>query len=403
MYIDAIYPVPNLGAGHFAFCKRGKDVYVQLILNQRYVPAKKNSVTERISIGKLVDPNDCTRMYANLAFLQHFPDVQPLEEGTAQVAHDREVKSSVKLTRAKQVEDATVKQGTVTAHDYMAEQGAVAAQDDAVNQGAVAAQDTAVKQDIPSKQEQGYHDKCQPQKSGKAEVYDHPSPRCRNTGRMFFTKAQPVDAEVPNDPAQLELMGQQAKESLAEPQARQTQNAPATTTIPQASAHSAANAPLIDVWGQGQALIEMKILDKRLQDGSFPLPEYATDKAAGMDLRAMTETDIVLGPKETFLMPTGIALYIKNPYLCATVLPRSGLGFKHGIVLGNLTGLIDADYQGPLMVPLWNRSEESFTIHVGERIAQLVFVPIVRAQLQIVDEFAATKRGVQGFGSTGVH
>ncbi len=256
---------------------------------------------------------------------------------------------------------------------------------------------------IPFKQEKGHHYEYRPQKNGRVYVYDRPSHWCRSKGRMVFDKSQLLGAVVPNDPSRLELIGQRKKEALAELQALQPQNAPAAATAPPDSHHHAADAPLIDVWGQGLALIEMKILDERLQDGTFPLPEYATDKAAGMDLRAMTETDIVLGPKETFLMPTGIALYIKNPYLCATVLPRSGLGFKHGIVLGNLTGLIDADYQGPLMVPLWNRSEESFTIHVGERIAQLVFVPIVRAQLKIVDEFDATTRGVQGFGSTGVH
>ena len=151
----------------------------------------------------------------------------------------------------------------------------------------------------------------------------------------------------------------------------------------------------------GDFAVQMKILDPRLKDGTFPLPQYATDLAAGIDLRAMLDHDVTLAPQQTMLIPTGIAIFMQNPYLCATVLPRSGLGFKHGIVLGNLTGLIDADYQGQLMVPIWNRSQESFTIKVGERIAQMVFVPIVRAKFEVVDDFTATSRGTQGFGSTG--
>lgn len=147
--------------------------------------------------------------------------------------------------------------------------------------------------------------------------------------------------------------------------------------------------------------VELKILDERLKDGTFPLPQYESSMAAGVDLRAMISEDKILNPQETFLMPTGIAVYMKDPNLCATVLPRSGLGFKHGIVLGNLTGLIDADYQGPLMVPLWNRSNEPFTIKPGDRIAQMVFVPIVRASFTVVDEFEASERGTGGFGSTG--
>ena len=131
------------------------------------------------------------------------------------------------------------------------------------------------------------------------------------------------------------------------------------------------------------------------------MPQYESDMAAAVDLRAMFEQDTVVAPNSTILVPTGIAIYIKNPYLCATVLPRSGLGFKHGIVLGNLTGLIDADYQGQLMVPLWNRSGEPFTIHVGDRIAQMMFLPIVRATFKQVEEFELTNRGTLGFGSTG--
>lgn len=147
--------------------------------------------------------------------------------------------------------------------------------------------------------------------------------------------------------------------------------------------------------------IEVKILDERLKNGEFPLPDYATASSAGMDLRAMIEEELILQPQECRLIPTGIAMFIKNPYLCATVLPRSGLGYKHGIVLGNLTGLIDADYQGPLMVPLWNRSNTPFKIAVGERIAQMVLLPIVRGHFKVVDEFEKTQRSTGGFGSTG--
>lgn len=153
----------------------------------------------------------------------------------------------------------------------------------------------------------------------------------------------------------------------------------------------------------GECAVQLKILDPRLKDGSFPLPEYATAMSAGVDLRAMLEHDVLLEPQQTLLVPTGIALFLQDPHLCATVLPRSGLGFNHGIVLGNLTGLIDADYQGPLMVPIWNRSQESYLIRVGERIAQMVFVPIVRAKFEVVEEFQATARGNKGFGSTGTH
>lgn len=147
--------------------------------------------------------------------------------------------------------------------------------------------------------------------------------------------------------------------------------------------------------------IELKVLDERLKQGLFPLPQYESDMAAAVDLRAMFDKDTIVEANSTILVPTGIAIYIKNPYLCATVLPRSGLGFKHGIVLGNLTGLIDADYQGQLMVPLWNRSGEAFEIKVGDRIAQMMFLPVVRAKFKQVSEFELTKRGASGFGSTG--
>lgn len=150
------------------------------------------------------------------------------------------------------------------------------------------------------------------------------------------------------------------------------------------------------------ARIELKILDARLAAEQFALPCYATSGSAGMDLRAMSEEDVVLRPQATTLIPAGIALHIRDPYLCAVILPRSGLGARHGIVLGNLTGLIDSDYQGPLLMPVWNRSSEAFAIRVGERIAQLVFLPIIRASFSVVQEFSPSSRGGGGFGSTGI-
>lgn len=147
--------------------------------------------------------------------------------------------------------------------------------------------------------------------------------------------------------------------------------------------------------------IEIKVLDERFKNKEFPLPQYETQDSAGMDLRAMIDADTVIPPNGQLLVPTGIAMYLKNPYLCATVYPRSGLGFKSGIVLGNLTGLIDADYQGQMMLPIWNRSSEPFTLHVGNRVAQMVILPIVRANLKIVEEFDFSERGDKGFGSTG--
>jgi dUTP pyrophosphatase len=146
--------------------------------------------------------------------------------------------------------------------------------------------------------------------------------------------------------------------------------------------------------------IELKILDPRL-GREFPLPEYATPAAAGMDLRAMLEAPLELAPGDAELLPTGLALHIQDPHLAAVILPRSGLGHKHGIVLGNLVGLIDADYQGQLFVSCWNRGRQSFRIEVGERIAQLVVVPVVRARFRVVEEFAASQRGEGGFGHSG--
>ena len=148
--------------------------------------------------------------------------------------------------------------------------------------------------------------------------------------------------------------------------------------------------------------IALKILDPRLR-GEFPLPAYATDGAAGLDLRACLEAPLTLAPGDTQLVPTGLAIHIGDPALAAVILPRSGLGHKHGIVLGNLVGLIDSDYQGELLVSCWNRGKESFNIQPGERIAQLVFVPVVRAHFDIVDEFEASDRGAGGFGHTGRH
>ena len=147
--------------------------------------------------------------------------------------------------------------------------------------------------------------------------------------------------------------------------------------------------------------LEVRLLDPRFGD-SWPMPEYATAASAGMDLRAALETELVLAPGDAALVPSGLSIHIGDPGLCALVLPRSGLGHRHGIVLGNGTGLIDADYQGPLMISVWNRGREAFTITPGDRIAQLVLLPIVRATLQVVDTFTDSARGTGGFGHTGV-
>lgn len=144
----------------------------------------------------------------------------------------------------------------------------------------------------------------------------------------------------------------------------------------------------------------MKVLDKRLGD-TIPLPEYATDGSAGLDLRACLQEAVTLNPGETLLIPTGMAIYIEDPSLAAMILPRSGLGHKHGVVLGNLVGLIDSDYQGELMVSCWNRGDTAFTIEIGERLAQLILVPVVQAQFKQVEEFTATERGAGGFGHSG--
>nr|WP_101121086.1 dUTP diphosphatase [Neisseria meningitidis] len=146
--------------------------------------------------------------------------------------------------------------------------------------------------------------------------------------------------------------------------------------------------------------VEMKVLDERMADF---IPTYATAGSAGLDLRACLDEEVVLQPGETFLVPTGLAIYLANPAYAAVLLPRSGLGHKHGIVLGNLVGLIDSDYQGELKVSLWNRSSEPFAVKPFERIAQMVIVPIVQARFKSVEEFVGSSRGEGGFGSTGLH
>ena len=146
--------------------------------------------------------------------------------------------------------------------------------------------------------------------------------------------------------------------------------------------------------------IQLKILDARIGD-EFPLPHYATEGAAGMDIRACLNEPMEILPGETRLIPTGIAVHIDDPSLAAVLLPRSGLGHKHGIVLGNLVGLIDSDYQGQIFVSCWNRGASPFVVEVGERIAQMVFVPIAQVAFELVDEFQTSRRGEGGFGHSG--
>jgi dUTP pyrophosphatase len=146
--------------------------------------------------------------------------------------------------------------------------------------------------------------------------------------------------------------------------------------------------------------IQLKLLDERLGN-EIELPSYATEGSAGLDLRACLDEAITLAPGETFLIPTGMAIHIDDPSLAAVILPRSGLGHKHGIVLGNLVGLIDSDYQGQLYVSCWNRGDTTFEINIGDRIAQLVFVPVAQVEFEQVTEFSASERGAGGFGHTG--
>ncbi|MFM2477147.1 dUTP diphosphatase [Celerinatantimonas sp. MCCC 1A17872] len=147
--------------------------------------------------------------------------------------------------------------------------------------------------------------------------------------------------------------------------------------------------------------IELKILDPRVGQ-EFPLPSYATTGSAGMDLRVCLDEPLTLNPGQCELLPTGLAIHIKDLNLAATILPRSGLGHKHGLVLGNLVGLIDSDYQGELKISLWNRSNTPYTIEPGERVAQLVIMPVVQAQFSVVNDFDETERGTGGFGHSGV-
>jgi dUTP pyrophosphatase len=146
--------------------------------------------------------------------------------------------------------------------------------------------------------------------------------------------------------------------------------------------------------------LQVRILDARI-GGEFPLPAYATSGSAGLDLRACIDAPLALGPGRAELLSTGLSIYVEDPGLAAVILPRSGLGHKHGLVLGNLVGLIDSDYQGPLLVSCWNRGALAYTIQPGERIAQLVIVPVVQVELQVVTSFAASARGDGGFGHSG--
>ncbi|MBA4503561.1 dUTP diphosphatase [Marinobacterium marinum] len=148
--------------------------------------------------------------------------------------------------------------------------------------------------------------------------------------------------------------------------------------------------------------LQVKILNDRI-GRDIPLPAYATEGSAGLDLRACLDEALTLAPGQTELIPTGLAIHIEDPGLCAMILPRSGLGHKHGIVLGNLVGLIDSDYQGQLFVSCWNRGQTTFTVEPGERIAQMVLVPVVQAEFEIVDDFDNSERGAGGFGSSGRH
>lgn len=146
--------------------------------------------------------------------------------------------------------------------------------------------------------------------------------------------------------------------------------------------------------------IELKILDSRIGD-SIPLPHYATDGSAGLDMRACIDDVLKVDPGQTVLVPTGLAIHIGNADLAAVLLPRSGLGHKHGLVLGNLTGLIDSDYQGQVFISCWNRSNKAYEVQPGERIAQMVFVPVEQVQFKVVEEFADSSRGESGFGHSG--
>ena len=160
------------------------------------------------------------------------------------------------------------------------------------------------------------------------------------------------------------------------------------------------NAVVAPQTASSHRALKVRILDQRIGT-EYPLPAYATAGSAGLDLRAILDAPVVLAPGKAELLPTGLAIHLDDPGLAAVILPRSGLGHKHGVVLGNLVGLIDSDYQGQLMVSCWNRGSTEFTVQPGERIAQMVIVPVVQVQLQIVEDFAASARGAGGFGHTG--
>jgi len=166
--------------------------------------------------------------------------------------------------------------------------------------------------------------------------------------------------------------------------------------VPEALVDPAAGGTL----ATARRALKVRVLDSRL-GRELPLPSYATAGSAGLDLRACLDAPLTLPPGRAELIPSGIAIHLDDPHLAAVILPRSGLGHKHGIVLGNLVGLIDSDYQGQLMVSCWNRGQEPFTLQPGERIAQLVIVPVVPVELQVVEDFAATPRGAGGFGHSG--
>lgn len=150
----------------------------------------------------------------------------------------------------------------------------------------------------------------------------------------------------------------------------------------------------------GKRKVQVKVLDRRVGN-QFPLPRYVTEGAAGMDLHACLDEHLHIAPGETHLIPTGITIHMEDPGMAAVLLPRSGLGHKHGIVLGNLVGLIDSDYQGQVLVSVWNRGNQPFTIEPGDRIAQMVFVPVIQVEFEVVDDFTASARGAGGFGSSG--
>ena len=160
------------------------------------------------------------------------------------------------------------------------------------------------------------------------------------------------------------------------------------------------NAVVAPQTASSHRALKVRILDQRIGT-EYPLPAYATAGSAGLDLRAILDAPVVLAPGKAELLPTGLAIHLDDPGLAAVILPRSGLGHKHGVVLGNLVGLIDSDYQGQLMVSCWNRGSTEFTVQPGERIAQMVIVPVVQVQLQVVEDFAASARGAGGFGHTG--